>query len=166
MPAFAGVDHLGLSVTDLDVSERFYTTVLGFSPLMDFGIARTLLDRASGFMLSLVRHPGGSRAPFTELVTGLDHVGLVAADRDELLEWERRFSAAGVTYTPTRDMPFGSHLNFRDPDGIPLEFTVANEFVTASLQELRERDVPPQEIRERVRAHLLASGVPAAELPE
>ena len=28
---------------------------------------------------------------------------------------------AGVVYTPVRYMPFGSHLNFRDPDGIPLD---------------------------------------------
>ena len=31
MPTFAGVDHLSLTVTDLDVSERFYTEVLDFT---------------------------------------------------------------------------------------------------------------------------------------
>jgi hypothetical protein len=30
--AFAGVNHVALTVTDLDVSERFHTQVLGSSP--------------------------------------------------------------------------------------------------------------------------------------
>ncbi len=39
MPNFGGIDHLSLSVTDLDRSERFYTEVLGLMPLFDFGTA-------------------------------------------------------------------------------------------------------------------------------
>ena len=54
-------------------------------------------------------------------------------------------------------MPFGAHLNFRDPDGIPLEFFVANAVLTAAMQELRERDVPREEIRARVEATLAAA---------
>lgn len=165
MPTFAGIDHLSLSVTDLDVSERFYTGVLDFLPVVDFGDARVLLHRSTGFTLSLVRHPNGARTPFTELDPGLDHVGLISSSRDELVEWERRFEAAGVVYTPIRDMPFGSHLNFRDPDGIPLEFMVPDAVLTADLLELRERDVPREEINTRVRRRLLAGGVPASELP-
>ena len=49
MPTFSGVDHFSLSVTDLDRSETFYTTVLGFIRLMDFGEARALLHRPTGF---------------------------------------------------------------------------------------------------------------------
>ena len=157
MPAFAGVDHLSLSVTDLDVSERFYTDVLDFSHVMDFGEVRVLLHRATGFMLSLYRHTDGHRVPFSERNPGLDHLGLTAATRDELVAWEQRFAAAGVSFTPIRDMPFGAHLNFRDPDGIPLEFSVANALLTAAMHELRERDVPREEIRARVEAALAAA---------
>ena len=165
MPSFAGVDHLSLSVTDLDVSQRFYVGVLGFMLVVDFGEVRVLIDRPTGFTLALVRHPSGRRQAFSELNPGLDHIGLTASNRDELSEWERRFEAAGVVHTPVRDMPFGSHLNFRDPDGIPLEFMVPDAVLTAWLLELRERDVPRDEIDSRVREHLLASGVPASELP-
>jgi len=96
--AFAGVDHLGLSVTDLDVSERFYTGVLGFDRLVDFGEVRILIDRPSSFVLSLSRHAGARPGPFSELTTGLDHVGLTAGSRDELAEWEDWFRAAGVAF--------------------------------------------------------------------
>jgi glyoxylase I family protein len=148
--AFAGVDHLGLSVTDLDVSERFYTGVLGFDRLVDFGEVRILIDRPSSFVLSLSRHAGARPGPFSELTTGLDHVGLTAGSRDELAEWEERFRAAGVAFTPIRDMPFGHHLNFRDPDGIALEFFVPNAVLDECLREVRERAVPEEEIRARV----------------
>jgi hypothetical protein len=62
------------------------------------------------------------------------------------VEWERRFQAAGVTFTPIRDMELGHHLNFRDPDNIPLEFYVPNELMAAALHELRTRDVTTDEI--------------------
>ena len=161
MPTFAGVDHLSLTVTDLDVSERFYVDVLDFTPLVDFGYVRILLHRPTEFVLSLIRHDAADGAPFSELHTGVDHIGLTAADRDDLVAWEERFRAAGVVFTPIRDMPFGSHLNFRDPDGIALEFSVATEVYTACLQELRDRDVPRAEIRARVE-ELLGIRLPAA----
>jgi len=47
-------------------------------------------------------------------------------------------------------MAFGYHLNFRDPDGIALEFSAANELYESCLQELRDRDVPRAEIQARV----------------
>ena len=154
MPAFAGIDHLCLSVTDLDRSERFYTQVLGLKPLVDFGAVRTFVDRPSGFLLALARHDAGAAAPFTELTTGLDHVGLAASSRDELVEWERRFDAYGVTYTPIRDEPFASHLNFRDPDNIALEFSASTEVYARWMEELRTRDIPADEINARVTEYL------------
>jgi hypothetical protein len=79
------------------------------------------------------------------------------------MEWERRFET--VTYTPIRDMPFGSHLDFLDPDGTALEFMVPDAVLVAWQRELCERDVPREEINARVREHLLASGVPESERP-
>jgi len=34
---FRGVDHVSLTVTNLDVSAKFYTEVLGFTIVLDFG---------------------------------------------------------------------------------------------------------------------------------
>ena len=64
------------------------------------------------------------------------------------MEWEDRLRVAGVPFTPIRDMPLGHHLNFRDPDGIALEFYAPNDVYSAALTELRSRDVTDEEVRE------------------
>lgn len=154
MPSFAGVNHFALTVTDLDASQRFYTGVLGFLAVLDFGHGRVCMHKPSGFTIGLVRHPDGTRAPFSELGTGLDHIGLAAADRDELVAWEERFRAMGVTHTPIQDMPLGHHLNFRDPDGIALEFQAPTTMYAAALADLRSRDVPDSEVLAQAAAML------------
>lgn len=164
MPAFTGIDHLSITVTDLDASERFYTGVLGLQTMVDFGPVRILIDRPSGFFLSLVRHEDGHPGPFSELHPGVDHVGLAAADRDELVAWEQRFRAAEVVFTPIRDLPLGSHLNFRDPDGLALEFVASSPVFDGILQELRDRDVPREEIRARAE-ELLGMRLPPLPVP-
>jgi catechol 2,3-dioxygenase-like lactoylglutathione lyase family enzyme len=40
MVTFSGVDHLALTVTDLDVSQRFYTEIFGFVVVMGVGHGR------------------------------------------------------------------------------------------------------------------------------
>lgn len=156
MPDFAGVDHASLSVTDLDRSEHFYTGVLGLIRLADFGTARILLHRPTSFMLALVRHDTGHGNQFTELHTGLDHLGFGVSSREELVAWERHLKAVGVEYTPIRDMEFGAHLNFRDPDRIALELSTSNPILTSWLDELREREIPRDEIEARLAEHLAA----------
>jgi catechol 2,3-dioxygenase-like lactoylglutathione lyase family enzyme len=146
VPSFAGVNHFALTVTDLDVSQRFYTEVLGFLPVLDVGYGRVCLHKATGFSIALIRHPEGSGKPFTEQTTGLDHIGLTAADRDELVAWEDRFRELGVSFTPIQDLPLGHHLNFRDPDGIALELQAPTEMYAAALADARTRDVSDAEV--------------------
>lgn len=154
MPSFSRLNHLSLTVTDLDRSQRFYGDVLGFMLLLDFGEGRVLVDRETSFLLALVTHPGQPGGDFTEVATGLDHVGFSADSRDELEEWVAVFEAAGISYTPIREMPFGWHLNFRDPDGIALEFHVPNEVALQGYDELRHLDVSREEIDRRLRESL------------
>ncbi|MGY1694270.1 MULTISPECIES: VOC family protein [unclassified Geodermatophilus] len=152
------VDHLTLTVTDLDRSQRFYCAVLDLVRLADFGDVRVLVHPASGFTLSLARHgDGGGR--FDETRPGLDHLGLVAASREELAAREAQLAAMGATYTPVREMAFGWHLNLRDPDGIALEFTVPNARLTEAYAELRDTALTPEQIEERAREVLAEAGV-------
>lgn len=150
-PPFTGVNHFALSVTDLDRSTWFYTEILGLLTVLDLGYGRVCMHTRSGFTVALIRHPGTDAQPFSELHPGLDHIGLAAGSRDELIVWRDRFEAHGVPYTPIQDMPLGHHLNFRDPDGIPLEFQAPNEAYSAFLGELRTRDVTDAEVLDRAR---------------
>ena len=138
MVTFAGVDHVSFTVSDLDVSQAFYTSVLDFVMLLDVGYGRIFMHPSTGFTLSLMKHEGAYGDAFTELTTGLDHLGLTAATRADLEEWERRFDELGVTYTPIRDMEFGFHLNFRDPDGIALELSAPNALLLEAKRALAD----------------------------
>jgi catechol 2,3-dioxygenase-like lactoylglutathione lyase family enzyme len=160
MVSFAGVSHVALTVSDLDVSQSFYTDVLGFGVVLDPGYARICMHPATGFVLALVRHPQGQGGAFSELTTGLDHLGLVASTREELEEWERHFDEHGVTYTPIRDMEMGSRLNFRDPDGIALEFWVPNDLMSRAQQALASGLAGAAEIAAFVSDNLDPSLVP------
>jgi catechol 2,3-dioxygenase-like lactoylglutathione lyase family enzyme len=159
MVTFAGVSHASFTVTDLSVSQRYYTEVLDFVAVLDVGYGRICMHPETGFTLSLVRHEGARGERFTELTTGLDHLGFRASSRAELEEWERRFDQHGVSYTPIRDMEMGSHLNFRDPDGIALEFDAPNELGRQAQQALAARP-SAEEIAAFVAQHLGPELVP------
>jgi len=156
---FTGVSHVAFTVTDLTVSQRFYAQVLDFVPVLDVGYGRILMHPANGFTLGLIRPEGASGGQFNELETGLDHLGFTASSRVELEVWERRFEQHGVRYTPIRDMEMGHHLNFRDPDGIALEFDAPNELALQAQRALAANP-SPSEIAAFVAEHLGPAYVP------
>jgi glyoxylase I family protein len=53
----------------------------------------------------------------------MPHLGLVARDRAESEAWAQRH---GVSFSDITDETLGSHLNLRDPDGIPLGLYAPN----------------------------------------
>ena len=156
MPQFAGINHLALTVSDLEVSTAFYCDLLGFISVLDFGTGRLCIHRTTGFTIALLRPEGASDDRFSPLRTGLDHLGLAAGSRAELEEWEQRLQAAGVPYSPIQDLPLGHHLNFTDPDGIALELHAPTELYAAALAELSTSPLSDDEVRQRA-AGLLAS---------
>ena len=159
-PALAGVDHVALTVTDLDVSEAFYTSVLGFVVVMDVGGGRICMHPRDGFVLALLRHEGAHGGRFSELHTGVDHLGFAAATSEDLEQWERHLHAHGVTCTPIRDELFGSHLNFRDPDGIALELSCPNELMLSAQTALTSGPATAAEVADFVAEHVGPDFVP------
>jgi glyoxylase I family protein len=117
-------------------------------PVFDFGYARIYLHNPSGFSIALMQHADGRGGRFTELTTGLDHLGFAAESLAELQEWEERLRAAGVEFTPIREAEFGHHLNFRDPDGIALEFTVPNALLAQAMALLRTGELSDEQVVE------------------
>ena len=105
-------------------------------------------------MLALLTHPGGRGERFSELHVGVDHLGFGDRSRAELESWEARFRAYQVPHTPIRDEVFGSHLNFRDPDDIALEFSASNDLMLAAQAALSAGQTSPSDIAEFVAANV------------
>lgn len=51
-----------------------------------------------------------------------------------------------MEFTPVKDSELGHDLNFRDPDGIALEFYAPNDRFAAILDELRSRNFSDEDL--------------------
>jgi glyoxylase I family protein len=132
-PGLQGFHHISITATDLDASVTWYQRVLGLQPLpMKFphygaeesGYAIVLLEPTQGWGIGIHHNVANPGAPADEKVTGLDHIALAVASREDLDAWAAWFDSLGVEHarvTDTSDpMPY-SVLVFRDPDNIQLE---------------------------------------------
>ena len=135
--ATGGIHHLRLTVTDVERSREFYTTLLGFDVAAEAppagdpsaeAVNRILFGGVvmvrGGLLLGLrpVAPPGDR---FDEDRVGLDHLSFSVASRDELEEAVRLFDERGVPHGEIATLAgFGIHvLPFRDPDNIQIELT-------------------------------------------
>ena len=125
-----GIHHLGLTVSDVQRSARWYEEVLGFARVGSHGDATTerrkVFLRHAGFdiRLGLVEHDRSSKHPFDETLTGLDHLAFAVPTHDDLERWASRLQELGVTCSPiaaSHSIPGAAVLVFRDPDNIQLE---------------------------------------------
>lgn len=125
-----GIHHLGLTVSDVERSARWYEDVLGFARVDSLGDATTerrkVFLRHAGFdiRLGLVEHRSSSKDRFDETETGLDHLAFEVPTRDDLERWASRLQELGVAFSPiaaSHSIPGAAVLVFRDPDNIQLE---------------------------------------------
>jgi glyoxylase I family protein len=122
----SGLDHINLSVTDLDRSRRFYRDVLGLAvqEAPDF-LGGAFYFNVGEVELWFVRH---DRTPdtdrFSEFRVGLDHLSFRAPDEAALHDLVNRLRAAAVETTGVKTDPASSkrYVVFRDPDNIQLEY--------------------------------------------
>jgi glyoxylase I family protein len=128
-PATGGLNHVTLTVTDLQRSIDFYTTHVGFDLLLEFEPNRALISNGSVVMaLGLPYDPnkalGGDE--FNENRVGLDHISFTVPDLQALEEAAAYFDEQGVDRGEIRDLGegFGIYvMAFRDPDNIQLELS-------------------------------------------
>jgi catechol 2,3-dioxygenase-like lactoylglutathione lyase family enzyme len=129
-PALTGIQHLGLTVRDIAVSEAWYTEVLGLVRLFvephgtNDGYAVVMTRPGTGLFMGLDHHPGADRSMFSELRTGLDHFAIQVASREDIDEWVTRLDAMGVEHgalCEATEPARRAQVTFRDPDGIPIE---------------------------------------------
>ena len=122
------VHHFVLTVTDTGRSRKFYTSLLGFEQVGEFG-PRALLSNGS-MILAVGPAPDPSRAisndRFNENRVGLDHVSFSVGSLEELEAAARLFDENDVPHGEVTDLgpDVGLYiLAFRDPDNIQVELT-------------------------------------------
>lgn len=123
--------HVRLTVTDIDVSRKFYEDVFGLPVAFEMpadadaetreqlaflfgGVIYQLGDSLLGL------RPVGS-GPFDEDSTGLDHVSFALASRADLDDAATQLDGLGIAHEGVKDIGAGFILEFRDPDNIALE---------------------------------------------
>jgi glyoxylase I family protein len=125
MPDITGVNHIALTVNELDISEPWYSEVLGLTQVMRIEEPGhkyvVLMHPASQLIVGLHAHDANEGEAFKETRAGLDHVGFHVGSRAELDAWKARFEQLRVEHSPITDAPYGGVLVFRDPDNIQLE---------------------------------------------
>jgi catechol 2,3-dioxygenase-like lactoylglutathione lyase family enzyme len=129
--AFPGLQHVAITVSDLERSTQWYSRLFGAEPVLDedeesgtFHHTVFLLD--GGQLFGLHTHMGDeSGDAFDERRTGLDHVGFALSGSAELERWRDRLDELGITHGGIKKAGYGSGLSFRDPDNIALEFFIA-----------------------------------------
>jgi glyoxylase I family protein len=124
----AGVHHIRLTVADVERSRSFYTELLGFEQLVDFGGAYFLSNGSVG--LGIGPSPDPNQAipndRFDENRVGLDHLSFSVPSRNDLEEAVRTMDEMGVPHGDITDLGEGFGiciLAFRDPDNIQLELS-------------------------------------------
>jgi glyoxylase I family protein len=121
------VHHVALTVSDVARSAQFYTELLGFQKLMDFG-PRALLGNGS-VIIGLTPPSDPAQAiqgdRFNENRLGLDHLSFSVASRADLEDAARLLDEHGIGHGEVTDLDgLGiSILALRDPDNIQIELT-------------------------------------------
>jgi glyoxylase I family protein len=121
------VNHITLTVTDRDRAREFYTSVLGFQFVMEFG-PKYLLSNGS-VILALNLSPDPAHAitddQFDENRVGLDHVSFNVGSHEVLEQASHILDERGIPRGEIKDLAdLGIYvMAFRDPDNIQLELT-------------------------------------------
>lgn len=129
--AFPGIQHIAITVCDLERSTAWYANLFGADPVLDedeesgtFHHTVFLLD--GGMLFGLHTHMGAETGePADERRTGLDHIGFALSGTIELELWKSRLDALGIAHGGIKKASYGSGISFRDPDNIALEFFIA-----------------------------------------
>ena len=127
MTTLSALNHVAVTVRDVEVSGPWYRDLIGADPVLDedtaAGFRHLVWAFGNGTLFGIHQHERGtSDEAFSEFRVGLDHVGFGCSDRAELEEWQARLDELGIAHGGIVDEHYGSGLSFRDPDGIALEF--------------------------------------------
>ncbi len=129
MPEIIGIDHIYLTVADMERSEKFYDVVMG---IIGFRKNRFQLGAEQHIQyvnrhFGVVLRPARVTNPHDPYAPGLHHFCLRVAGEKEVLEAANRLKENGITVSAPKRYPEYAadyfSVFFTDPDGIRLEIT-------------------------------------------
>ena len=127
-PATFGVDHVGLSVRDLETTRRFFCDCLGWRVVGERPEypAAFISDGRATLTLWQVETPDRAVAFDRRANVGLHHLALAVADRARLDALHERLASWPGVVVEFSPEPVGQgpkiHFMAREPSGIRLEF--------------------------------------------
>ena len=118
-----GIDHVALSVRDVELSAKWYIDVLGFERKhegMWNGIPTFIAKGTTAIALFPARNHDSKKTPAR---AGIDMLHLAfGADRKNFVAAQRELKERGITFE-FQDHEISHSIYFRDPDGHELEIT-------------------------------------------
>lgn len=137
-----GFSHVQLRVTDLAVSEQWYTTVLGLEEFV--------ADPQAGYVA--LRHPPSrlvvvltltSALPGDPAAERLDHLAFAVPDGRSLEAWAHELTSRGVTNDGVIDELGKPSLTLVDPDGTRIELVAPPGTFGPTPEGAAARSSPP-----------------------
>lgn len=127
--------HVGISVTDLDRSVDFYTSVLGFEATLGKTTPAAFLAHDGELVVTLWEQSGSG---FESARAGLHHLAFKVQSVEEVEGVEERAKQAGATFIYDGPVAYRADSSagavfFEDPDGIRIEVGTDSGFENAPV---------------------------------
>jgi glyoxylase I family protein len=118
-----GLSHVQLLVTDVEVSARWYSTVLSLVPYAeDLSIGYVALRQPGAKLVVVLTQRADRASAPTEPGDGaLDHIAFAVSDGTSLQSWADHLSDSGIEHHGIILENNHPSLQLRDPDGIAIE---------------------------------------------
>ena len=118
-----GLSHVQLQVSDMGVSGRWYSAVLGLVPFDEDPDAGhvALRHRDAKVVVVLTKSPGSSEGMGDRANERLDHLAFAVPDGDSLGTWAEHLSEIGIDHAGIVLENGHPSLQLLDPDGIAIE---------------------------------------------
>ena len=123
-PKTAGIHHISLRCTDMDVTKNFYQDIIGL-PLVIDTPELNIFAAGSVFVAFKKADPRQKEAAvFSPFEIGLDHLALTCETEEELHRFAKGLADAGVDNTGVKmdETLQKLYVAFKDPDRIQWEF--------------------------------------------